>query len=207
FLRKPRAYYQGALAVAIPPIPSERRHTQIQRRAVGRLYELQVGAAGIGCAAQDDDALVVPFQVGRYRVGAHVGIDRDGVSLIALEGFARILLRCRSDVAALGVQNNGQVRVVFTYVVTQSLQLVFRALGREVSDLRLDGAGVLGGYVDDGAAELEDGVGVALQFGGKALRVGIQAHCQHRTGRCPGLGQLFNEGHVVLTIWIKYARL
>jgi hypothetical protein len=67
---------------------------------------LQVAAAGVAGAAQQDQALAVVAQVGLDRVEAHEGRQRHRVGLVALEGLARVLLGGAADVAALGVQDH-----------------------------------------------------------------------------------------------------
>ena len=71
---------------------------------------LQVVAARVGGAAQQEGALARVLQVGLHRIEAHEGRQRDGVRAVALEGLARVLFGGRADVAALGVQDHRHVR-------------------------------------------------------------------------------------------------
>jgi hypothetical protein len=109
-LREGGADHQRALAVAVPLVGHQLRHVLVQR-APAHVEELQVGAARIRGAAQHDHAAVRPFHIRFHRIEAHVGADRDGIGAVAVEGFARVLARGGADVAALGVQDQRDVRI------------------------------------------------------------------------------------------------
>ncbi|CFW47100.1 Uncharacterised protein [Bordetella pertussis] len=80
-------------------------------------------------------------------------------------------------------------------VLAQGFELVFGAVRGEIRDLRLEAARVRRGGVDDVAAELEDGVGLAFQFARKALGVGVQPHLQQRLAGAPGVFEFLQECH------------
>jgi hypothetical protein len=110
------------------------------RRSTSRRWACRSLAAGVGGAAQQEQALAVVGQVGLDRVEAHEGRQRDRVGAVALEGLARVLLGGAADVAALGVQDHRHRRRHAADVLHQPLELVFGAVRGEVGDLRLEGA-------------------------------------------------------------------
>ncbi len=136
-------------------------------------------------------------QVRLHRVEAHVRADRDGVRLVALEGFLGIVLGGGADVAALGVEDDGDAGIGLVDVRDQLLELVFGALRGEIGDLGLERADQVGGGVDDGAAEREDRPARGGQRRRQARRVRVQPHAQQGIVALPGGGQLFGESHGV----------
>jgi GGDEF domain-containing protein len=136
-----------------------------------------------------------PFHIRRDRIEAHVGVDGDGVGAVAVEGFARVLVRGGADVAALGVEDQRDVRIALAQVGADGFELVFRAERGEIGDLRLEGAGQVGGGVDDGLAELGDAVRAAAQLRRQALQVRVQAHAQQGIVAAPGGVQFVDEVH------------
>ena len=170
------------------------RHAQVERLAAG-FQELQVRTARVGGAAQHDHAAVRPGEIGFDRVRAHVGADGDGIGAVALEGLGGVLFGRGADVAALGVQHQRDVGVVFLDVPAQRLELVLGAAGGEIGDLGLERARVGRGDVGDGPAEVEDAVGPSAQFSGKAGGIRVQADGQQGVGRGPGLRQFTGERH------------
>jgi hypothetical protein len=159
------------------------------------LEELQVGAAGVGGAAEDDDAALLPGEIRLDRIETHVGIHRQRVGAVALEGLARVLLGGGADVAALGVEDHRDAGVLLVDVADQRFELVLGAVRREVGDLRLEGAGEVGRGVGDRLAEFEDGVAAALQMGGEFRRVGVEADAEQGIVARPGGGETVGEGH------------
>ena len=75
------------------------------------------------------------------------------------------------------------------------LQLFFSAVRSEVRNLRLEGDGRVGRGVDDGRAEVVDAAGVAFEPGGKARRVGIEAHAEQGAVLALGAAQHVEKGH------------
>src|SRR6185312_7768946 len=110
-LRHCGAHYQGTLAVRVPALCHLVGDVQVERGAVFQPQILQIRAAGVGGTAEDDHPFVAIFQIRLYGVVPHVGIDRHRVGGVALERFAGILGGGSADVAALGIQHDGQVRV------------------------------------------------------------------------------------------------
>ena len=80
-------------------------------------------------------------------------------------------------------------------VLDQGLELVLGAVGCEVGDLGLEAAHQVGGGVDDLRAELEDGVGPALQVGGEFRRVGVEADAEQAVALLPGGAEGGHEVH------------
>ncbi len=81
---------EADLAAAVPFAGSEAGDALVEPllgAGAADVEELQVGAAGVGGAAEQDDALVGIGQVRLDRIAAHVGVDRDGVGLVAREGL------------------------------------------------------------------------------------------------------------------------
>jgi hypothetical protein len=89
----------------------------------GERLRLQVGAARVRGAAQQDRALAVVAQVGLDRVEAHERRQRHRVGAVALEGLARVLLGGAADVAALGVEDHRHVGRDAADVRDQALEL------------------------------------------------------------------------------------
>ena len=80
-----------------------------------------------------------------------------------------------SDIAALGVEDHGDLGMALADMSDHSLELRFGTRRGEVGDLRLERAGVGCGGVDNGTAEIGDGRLASAQGGRKAVRIGIQA--------------------------------
>ena len=152
----------------------------VEQAAIGQALGLQIAAAGVGGAAQQDQALAVEAHVGLDRVQAHERRQRDGVGAVAHKGLAGVLLGSGADVAALGVQDHRHAGGDVTDVGHQPFELVFGALGREVGDLRLEGTGHIGRGVDDGRAEVEDARRIAAPLQRKPGWLGVEPHAQHR---------------------------
>ena len=101
-----------------------------------------------------------------------------------------------TDVAALGVENHGDVGIVFVNVADDRFEHFFAAAARgKVGDLRLEGAHQIVRGVDDARAELQHGLGVALQFLRKARGIRIQPHAEERVVVMPTAGELFRKFH------------
>src|SRR5262249_55034172 len=91
-----------------------------------------------------------------------------------------VVLCSRTDVAALGIENDRHAGMPLADVRYYALQGVFRALCGEVRDLRFEGADQIGRRIDDRAAELEHGIGLAAQRFRQARRFGIEADAEQR---------------------------
>src|SRR5471032_3704917 len=177
FFRESRAHHQSALAALVPLARHQARHALVQWFAIG-LQELQVRAAWIGGAAQDDHATVGPGQVRVERIFTHVGVDGDSVGAITLERFARVLRGGGADIAALGVEDQRNMRVVFTHVTADVFQLLFCAQRAEIGDLRLECAYQVGRSVDDAGAKGGDSIGRIAQLRWQLGQIRVQAHAQ-----------------------------
>lgn len=164
-------------------------------RQVGQALRLQVVAAGVGGAAQQEGALALVLQVGRDGVEAHEGRQGDGVGAVALEGFLGVLLGGGADVAALGVQDDGHMGRDGAHVGHELFQLLFGAVGREVGDLGLEGVHQIGRGLDDGGAEFVDFACIAAHGRRKAAGFGVQAHAQHGLVLGGGIAQHVEKGH------------
>ena len=166
-----------ALAVLVPLLGHQARHALVQGHAI-RVEKLQVRAARVRGAAQDDHAAVCPRQVGVERILAHVGVDGDGVGAVALERFARVLRGRGADVAPFRVEDQRDVRIVLAHVAADVFQLLFRAQRGKIGDLRLEGAGQVGRGIDDARAKGGDSIGQVAQLGRQFRQVRVQSHAQ-----------------------------
>jgi hypothetical protein len=86
-LRPGRAGHQQAVAVAVPVARDRLRHALVQRHAAA-VQVLEILRARVGGAAQQHHALVGAVEEGLHRVAAEVGIERDRVGAVAIEGSA-----------------------------------------------------------------------------------------------------------------------
>ena len=150
---------------------------QVQRHAAG-IQRLQVGAARVGSATQHDGATLAALQVRQHRIETHVGIDRHGAGVVTLEGFTGVLLGGGADVAALGIEDQRHLRVRRSDVAAQVFELVFGTRCGEVGDLWLEGAGQVGGGVNNVLAKFQNCVWAALQRRWHALHVRVEADAQ-----------------------------
>src|ERR1035438_3399811 len=95
---------------------------------------LQVGAAGVRGAAEQEHALALVAQVGLDRIQAEKGRQRDRIGAVAVENFARVVLGRRPDIAALGVEDYRHAGGAAVDVGDEALELRFGAMGGEVGD-------------------------------------------------------------------------
>ena len=99
------------------------------------------------------------------------------------------------DVAALRVEDHRHFGVLLMDVRDELFQLIFRAAGREVGDLRLERADEVGGRVDDLAAEGENRVGAVGKLRGEARGVGVETDAEQRVGALPAGFEHLGERH------------
>ncbi len=92
----------------------------IQRLAVN-IQKLQIRTTGIGRAAQDDDTAILPFQIRLDGIKTQIRIYRHCISAVALESLARILFSGGTDIAALGVEHDGYLRILRFQIITNRL--------------------------------------------------------------------------------------
>ena len=156
---------------------------------------LQIRAAGVGGAAEHDQAAIGVFQIGLDRIETHVGIHRERIRLVAHEGFARVLGSGGADVTTLGIENHRDVRVLGVDVVDQRFELGFGRLTGEVGYLGLEGTGHVGRGIHNRAAEFIDRIRLALQMRGKFRKIRVQPHTEQRIVFLPGGGEVGDEGH------------
>src|SRR5690606_4414614 len=104
---------------------------------------------------------------------------------VTVERFGGVVPRGRTDVATLGVEDHGDAGMRGVDVRDEPRQRVFRAARGEVRDLRLEGAGVPRGGVDDVAAEAEYRVGLIGELRRELRRLGVEADADQGTGVAP----------------------
>ncbi len=166
-------------------------HVQRLTTAVERL---QVGAARVARATQRDHG-APEREVRHDRVASEIRVDGDGMRAVPGERLTRVVLGRRPDVAALGVEDQRDVRILLADVGAEPLELGFGALRREERDLWLERADEVGGGVDDRPAELPDRVGAGLEDGGHPGRIRVETDAHHRSRRGPAALQLVVEAH------------
>ena len=105
FCRIGGADHQRAVAARVPALRGQLRDDLVQL-APADLQVLQVAGAGIGGAAQDDDAAVLVRQERLQGIAAEVGIHGHGIGAVALEGLDGVALGGVADIAALAVQDH-----------------------------------------------------------------------------------------------------
>ena len=104
-----------------------------------------------------------------------------------------------ADVAALGIENDGNVGVLFVNVCNDLFKRFFQTFAREVGDLRLEGADVRCGGVHDGTAELQNTFGVFGQMSGQTFEIGIKSHAEHGVNGVDSLVEFFDEHDVAFS--------
>ena len=160
FIRESRSHHQAQLPVAVPLAVREPCHALVQQLAVGQALALQVGASGVGGAAEQKCALAGPPNKRLDRVPTHKGRERHRVSIKAVKRLARVLLGGAADVAPLGVQNHRNAGRHATNMRDQALQLRLGPLRREVGDLRFECNDEVCSGVHDCRAKVKDARGV-----------------------------------------------
>lgn len=159
------------------------------QRPPADVERLEVAAAGVRRAAQDERAVLGIGEERFDRVVTEVRVERDDVCAVAIERLACVELRGGADVAALRVEDQQATGMFGADVRAQPLELIFGAGGREVRELRFERAGPLGGGVDDLAAKAQNRVWRVADRGGQACRIRIEADAQRRAGGGPRRAQ------------------
>ena len=77
----------------------------------------------------------------------------------------------------------------------ERLQLIFGPVGGKIGDLRFERADEIGRGVDNGLAELENGIRFALKVRGKFAGVGVEADTEQGVVLLPGAGEAVDECH------------
>ena len=98
------------------------RDPLVQRCATG-VEHLQIVAPAVAGAAEQECAALGMGEERLKRVAAHVGRERDGIGLVALEGLARVVLGRGADVASLRIEYDRDGRMCAADVLHQSLEL------------------------------------------------------------------------------------
>ena len=98
-----------------------------------------------------------------------------------------------ADVTALGVEYHRHGGVLVVDVGNQCFELVFGAACSKVGNLRLEGAGEIGGGVGNLGSESVDGVGSALQMLGELRGVWIETDTEQGVVLRPRASKLFAE--------------
>ena len=163
---------EAELARAVPLFSREARNA-LKKAFAADIKHLQFVAALIRRAAEEEDALLFVFEVGRNRVLAHVGRKRHAVGLEALEGFAGVVLGRGADVAALSIKNHGNFRIFAVNAGNQFFELIFRAGRSKVSNLRFKGTDQISGRFNDVPAEVQDGMLVAFKLLRETFGIGV----------------------------------
>jgi hypothetical protein len=185
---------QGALTIDIP-LRAYQTGNSLVKPFAADLEKLQITATRVRCPAKDDDALVAVGQVGSHRVVSHVGVDRDRIGLEAFESLDRILFGGAADVAALGIKDHGRSRMLAVDMFNQCFELIFRAARGEIRYLGFEAADEVCRGVDNGCAELENGIRLAFEVAREAVRVGIETNAKQAVALAPSRVQGMDEVH------------
>ena len=193
------AHDQPNLTVDVPGTRSHLGNALVDHVAVLGDELLNVGATRVGRAAQQNHAAAFVFEIGFDGIKTHVGRKRHRISLVSHECFLGVLLGRGPDVAALGIENDGNVGVLFVNVCNDLFKRFFQTFAREVGDLRLEGADVRCGGVHDGTAELQNTFGVFGQMSGQTFEIGIKSHAEHGVNGVDSLVEFFDEHDVAFS--------
>jgi len=115
--------------------------------------------------------------------------------LVALERFARIERSGVADVAAFGIQDEHDVRVLVTNVIAHCLQLRLGANGGKVCNLWFECAHRVGGGINNVDAELLNAQWIVAKMRRHFVEVGIETNTQRRIAGCPGAVEFLVEIH------------
>ena len=118
----------------------------------------------------------IVFEERLDRIAAEIRVHGDGVGVISLEGFVRVLLGGAADVTALGVEDDDGVGRGGLDVVDGVFELRFGAVRGVVRELRLVRAHEIPRGIDDSFVELEDAAGRVAKLLREFLRLRIEAH-------------------------------
>jgi len=159
--------------VAVVPVGCEFGDALVDRDAVGEFEVLDVGAAGVGGATEDEHPSLGPGEERFQGVPSHVGVDGDGVGTRLVEE-AGVLACGVADVAAFGVEQDGDVLAVG---VGDGLAERAPAVGVLVEGgVGLVGGRVFVGRVDDPAVERPAWQVAVGEVVGDPVGVGVQPH-------------------------------
>lgn len=143
---------EGAVAVLVPLLGDATPDMQPERR--GRVADeqvLELAAAGVAGLGEEDEALVLVLQERRHGFPAEVGMEGDGVDLQLFESQCDVAAVGVADVAAFGVEDDGDLWKLPSEVGTDLFERLdsIRTVGLEEGDVGLVGGDILAGSVDD----------------------------------------------------------
>ena len=162
------------------PLSGRFEHFPIQRLSAGQGSELEIASAGVGGQGEQHDPLALELQERSYRVAPHVRSYGYRIEIHRLEKCPGVQGGSIADVGALGVGDGQHVRVVGTEIgdgLFQSLPSG-RSARFEEGGIGLVGHAVGCSGVDDGAAEVEQGLLRFLQTSGEFAHVRVQSYAQ-----------------------------
>ena len=134
------ADHQQAVAARVPARRGELGHRPGRARRPPTSRSCRSRAPGLEVRHRTMTPLVRVPQERLERIAAEVGIHRDRVRAVALEGLDGVALGGVADVAALGVEDHRHAGVGAVDVLDGALELVLRLVGGVVRELRLVGA-------------------------------------------------------------------
>ena len=143
---------------------------------------LEILRTFVGGQCQEDDPFVLEIEERLDGVLAHVGSHGQGIGLQGVEESLGVVGRGVPDVAALGIRDDEDVRVVVLDVLDGALQTLpaFGAIDLIESCVGLVSHGVRCGVVDNLLVELKNGVIHGQEFLRNLVDVGIQADAEER---------------------------
>ena len=156
-LRHGRADHQTDVFIAVPLLRRELGDAQVQRFAINHLL-LQIGAAGVRRAAQQDHALVGVFCERRDRIAAKIRINCYRIGAIAFKRFYCVEVGRAAHIATLGVENHWHLRIAVVDVINGRRELIFSRDGRVMGELWLVGANNVVGRINNRFVERKNRV-------------------------------------------------
>ncbi len=154
-------------ADVVAGVPGLRQAGDVLMQGQARLQRqvLQVGCAGVGSLAQEENAFLLVGEEGVDGILAKVGVEGDGVDAQLLEGGFCIGLGGRGNVAALGIQDDLDHRaesVGFDLHGGDDLFQCRPAVGAiefEKGGVGFEGGSIRSGGLDDADAKIPRGRG------------------------------------------------
>src|SRR5262249_46973585 len=125
FFRIGRADNQKNILELVPLTGCSLRDVLIQRSTVQEQI-LKVARTRIRSAAQNNGGASGVFDEWPDRILAQLWIYRDGIGLVAFEGFLRITLGRIANISAFGIQDDDDLSGPLADVVDREFELSFR---------------------------------------------------------------------------------